>query len=110
MNLVFGCVIAKFIRFPVSNSRLNSAAGHPDRKRVRVMIAPQQVFILGAILVHGSAAKFPAPNNERVLEQSALLKVFDQSRASAIGLLGLARQAVANIIFFAIAMLVPAPV
>src|SRR5256885_17029799 len=109
MHLIFGYVIAKFVGSAVSDSRLNSPTGHPNGKGVRMMIATEQVFVLGAILVHRSAAKFSAPDNQCIIEQPALLEVFNQGGASAIGLFGLAGQSIANVVFFAVTMLVPAP-
>src|SRR5437667_11792729 len=103
-------MIAKFVSRPVGNSRLNSAAGHPNGKCMRMMIATKQILVLGPVFVHRSTAKFATPDNQRVLEQAALFQIFDQGCASAVSLFGLARQPVANVVFFAVAMLVPAPV
>ncbi len=60
---------------------LHTAAGHPDREGIDVMIAPRRVANLG----HRSAPKLASPDDERFIEQTAPLEVAHQCRARLIG-------------------------
>ena len=54
-----------------------------------MMISPKLAPGIGIAFHHRSPAEFTAPKHQRVLEQPALLKVFDQRRARLIGVSGL---------------------
>jgi hypothetical protein len=66
--------------------RLHPSAGHPQSKRIDVVIAARFAGI--ADLAHRSATKLTAPHHKRVVQQTALLQVADQRRS---GLVNLAR-------------------
>ena len=68
------------------DAALHAAARHPNGERVRVVIAPRLV----ALLRDRQPAKFARANHQRVLEQTALREVFEQSGER---LVGLAREA-----------------
>src|SRR3954470_2231920 len=70
-------VVPEFIGGAIGDARLDSSAGHPHRKRVRMMIATDKIFVLRAIFVHRGAAKLTTPDNERIIEHSSLLKILD---------------------------------
>ena len=61
---------------PMVCPRLHAAAGHPQREGVDVVIAADLVRI--ADLAHRRAPEFAAPDDQRVVQQSALLQVADQ--------------------------------
>src|SRR5438477_4457538 len=82
-DLPFGDAVTQFICFTMDNARFDSAAGHPEGETVGMMVATQENGP-AARLVHRRAAKFAAPDHERFLEQTPLLEVLDQSRASAV--------------------------
>src|SRR5207253_6212894 len=110
MNRVFCDVVTKFIGLAVGDPRFYAAAPHPHRERMRVMVAPNKVLIFRAVFVHWRAAKFAAPNDQRLVQQTALLQILKQGGASLIGLFALVLQAAANIVFLVVPMLIPAPV
>src|SRR5688572_33512466 len=63
-----------------------------------------------ARLVHRRAAEFAAPDHERLIEQTPLLEVLDQRRASAIHIAAFPRKLSEQIVPGASAVNVPAPV
>ena len=62
----------------VAQAGLHAAAGHPEREGVRMMVAAPLLGLLDLALQKRRAPKFAAPNDERVVEQSALLEVAHQ--------------------------------
>ena len=78
-------VIPEFARFAVDEVRLDPAAGHPNRETARVMIASViggGEFALGII----GASKFAAPDDERIVQQTALFQILHQGGAGTIRL------------------------
>ena len=70
---VFDGVEAEFVGRAVDDAPLDAAAGQRDREAVGMMVAA--VGRLGA----GRAAEFGAEDDERFVEQAALLQVVDQA-------------------------------
>src|SRR5438552_3198042 len=70
MHTVLDSVVAELVGGAVDESGLHTGAGHPDGVAVRVVIAAV------CALCPGSAAEFTAPDDERLLQQSARLQVF----------------------------------
>src|SRR5207249_3182680 len=64
--------VAEFIGRPVGDPTLDTTARDQERESFNMMIAAV------AALRHGRPAEFPAPDQQRVLEHSALLQVADQ--------------------------------
>ena len=62
------------------DARLDAAAGQPHREGVGMMVAA-----VVAALDHRRAAELAAPDDERVVEQAALLQVLDERRAGLVG-------------------------
>src|SRR6185503_2874725 len=69
VHAVRGRVEAKLVGLAQSETRFHAAAGEPHREGAGVMIST----IVTTALDHGSTAKFTAPNDEGVIEQTALL-------------------------------------
>ena len=63
--------------------RLDAAAGHPHGEAARMVVAAVVVLREPALAVDG-AAKLAAPDDERVVEQAALLEVLDEAVAGLI--------------------------
>src|SRR5262249_27051733 len=63
---------AELVRRPVGHAALDAAAGHPHRE------APVVVVAAVAALAGRGAAELAAPDDERVVEQAALLQVGEQ--------------------------------
>src|SRR5207245_706454 len=69
---VFDGVEADLVGAAVRDAAFESPAGQNDRETVRVMIAP-----VGALRA-GRAAELCADDDKRLIQQAALLEVFDQ--------------------------------
>ena len=82
MNAVFDDVEAEFIALAISDAGFETSTRQPHSKSVRMKIAS-----VAATLHHWRAAKFAAPNDQRIFQHSALFQVFDQRRAGLIGVL-----------------------
>ena len=63
---------------------LDAAAGQPHGEGVDVMVAADPC---SRDLAHRRAAELAAPDDQRVVEQAALLQVLDQGRARLVDLL-----------------------
>src|SRR5436190_19536045 len=71
MNAILRDVKTKFIRLAHRDATFDAAAGHPHGERLRMMIAAHLAAKVGVGFHHWRAAKFAAPNHERVIQQSA---------------------------------------
>ncbi len=80
VGAVLNGVEAEFVCGSYGDSGFGAAAGEPHGERVDVMVAPCKF----AVLAHGRAAEFPAPNDEGVLEKSARLQVAHQCGATLV--------------------------
>ena len=63
---------AEFVGGADGLAALHAAAGHPHREAGRVVIAAVAFF------AHRRAAEFAAPDDQRLVEQAALLEVLEQ--------------------------------
>ena len=66
-TVVDGRFKSEFVGFAVRHAAANAAAGHPHRKAVMIVVAAVAVFR------SRRAAELASPNNQRVLQQTALL-------------------------------------
>ena len=80
-------VVREVIGLAERDAGLDAAAREPKREAARVMIAAIVVSGQRALAVDG-AAEFPAPEDERVVEQATRLQVLDERGR---GLIGIAR-------------------
>src|SRR5436190_12668762 len=94
---MLGGIEAEFVACAQREPRLHTAASQPHREGIRMMIAA-----VVAALDHWRAAKFAAPDDQRLIEQTALLEVFEQRRARLIRI-----KAILLEIFDQVAVLVP---
>src|SRR5580658_8559672 len=85
MHRVGNDVVSIFVRLAVSEAGLDTSTSHPNRKTTSVMIAPV-VVLLNFPLAVNRAAKFPAPNDQRILQQPALFEVQHQRGAGLVGI------------------------
>src|SRR5262245_26377277 len=72
VHAVFDGVVADVVRAAVDESGFDSAAGHPDRIAVGVMVAPV------AALAYRGAPEFAGPDDQRVFQKAARFEVFQQ--------------------------------
>ena len=84
-------VVAEIVGAADGDAGLDAAAGQPHRESARVMIAAEESRPV-AVLVHRRPPELAAPDDERVVEQAALLEVAQQRGDRAIGLAAQARQ------------------
>src|SRR5262245_35853545 len=75
---------AKLVGHAVYMSLLEPAAGQPHGEATVVMVPA-----IVAALHHRRAAKFAAPDDDGVVQEAALLEVFDQRSAGAVGLVAI---------------------
>ena len=70
---------AEFVGLADADAALDAAAGHPHREAVGVVVAAGALGVFGGRL----AAELAAPDDERLVEQPALLQILEQRRRSA---------------------------
>ena len=70
-------VEAEFVGRAVDDAAFDAAAGHPDAEAVRMMVAAV------AVLRAGRAAELGGPDDQRLVQQAALLEILQQRRRSA---------------------------
>ncbi len=71
--------VAQLVGGADGDARLDSAAGHPDREAVRMVVAAQELRA-AARLVHRGAAELAAPDHQRLVQQPAPLEVAKEGR------------------------------
>ena len=82
MHLVLGSVVAELIGGTVGDAGFHAPSGHPHGEAVRMVVAsPGLAHHLG----DRSASKFATPDDESVVEQSALFEIGNQGRDWLIG-------------------------
>src|SRR5215471_9580106 len=95
-------VVAVIVGLADRYALLDASAGDPHREIARVMIAP--VIGLGQLaLAIDRAPEFPAPDDQRVVEQAALLQILNERRRRLVSPPALKRQVARQV-----AMLIPA--
>src|SRR5262249_30817644 len=88
VNTTFSYVEAEVVRTAVDVAAFHAAPGHPHRKDTAVVIAAVVVGLEWTLRIR-STPEFAAPDDQRIVEHSALLQVENQSRR---GLVGVPRQ------------------
>lgn len=78
VNGVLDGVHAEFVALPVGDTGLHAAAGHPCGEGIRVVIAAPAHAVGDVPLDERGPTELPAPDDQRVIEQSAPFEVFDQ--------------------------------
>src|SRR5262245_46217517 len=81
-------LVAKLIGRAVYVAALDSAAGQPNRKTVRIVIAADVLLVL----YDRQPTHLPAPVYERRIEEPALLEVLHERRRRPVALLAAHRQ------------------
>src|SRR6185369_12618358 len=82
-------VVAEIVRFAVSQSGPDAAASEPDGKAARMMVAAIIVSREWTLAIDGSA-ELAAPDDECVVEQTALFEIPDKRGAWLVGVTALA--------------------
>src|SRR5262249_50225411 len=110
VDLVLDHFEAKLIGLAVAVAAARAAAGQPTREAIGIVVAAEHVPLGGAPFAEWCAAKFAAPNEKRRFEEPALLQVFDERGDWLVHRGALFRQPVADVLLWAGAVEVPAPV
>src|SRR5688572_659965 len=84
VDLVPGGVEPELVGLAESDAWFDPAAGQPDGKTIRMMVAA-----VVAALDHRGAPELAPPNDQGIVEQPALLEVFNERRAGLIGVLAI---------------------
>jgi hypothetical protein len=102
VNGVLYDVVGVVVGFTDRCAFFHTCSGEPDGEAAGMVVAA--IILLGqcALRVHG-AAKLPAPDDERILEQAAPLQVLDERCGRLVGVVALGFDAVN-----AVGVLVPA--
>ena len=77
---------AELVGFADADAALDAAAGHPHGEAEGVVVAARARGILG----HRLPAELAAPDDQRLIEQAALLEVLDQAGDRLVGTAGVA--------------------
>lgn len=73
---ISGCEVAHVIGLAVGGAGFDPCASHPDGEGVRVVVASEEGhFCAVAVLLHGSAAEFAAPDDEGVIHHASLFEI-----------------------------------
>src|ERR1043166_8281531 len=101
MDGILGHIVAQIVGGSVDSAGLHPCAGHPDGKAARVVIA--SVVRGGELALRVICPpEFTAPDDQRLVEQPALLEVGDQSVAGLVDIFALTPDAIGQT-----AMMVP---
>ena len=82
--LVFHRIETEIIRGSVSHSGFSSASRHPYGEGIRVVVASPSLAVPDVSLNERRAAKFPAPDDQGVVEHPTHLEVLYESGAGLI--------------------------
>src|SRR5687767_7171142 len=80
VNTVLNRIKPKLIRLPNDRAAPYTTARQPHSECIDMMVAPRRI----AVFAHWGAAKFAAPNHQRVIQQTPRLEVLDQRRLSLV--------------------------
>ena len=100
----------EFIGLAVTAATLDAAAREENREGVGEMIASQHTAGGGATFAEGRAAKFTAPDDQRVFEQATLPKVADERGHGLVCGTHFSAEPVADVLAVVGAVEVPAPI
>src|SRR5436190_11860934 len=85
MNRVFDDSPANVVRFADNLASFDSATGTPQAERKRMMVAASDRGKARTVFAQWSPAEFRGPDNQRRIEQAALLEVLEQGGNRLIG-------------------------
>src|SRR3954469_6472713 len=83
-----GDVVGKIVSLAVGETGLDASAGEPDGEAARVMVAAVVFSGERPLAIH-RAAKFAAPNDQRILKQAPMFEVVNECGRGLIGIAAL---------------------
>ena len=101
VHRIFHDTETEFIRGSIGDAFLQSSAGHPDGEAFLVVVPSRSSLGAGpgvVFLNHGGASEFSAPNDQGVLEESALFQVGDKAGAGLVDASGLPGEGGINVL------------
>src|SRR6187431_2504354 len=81
VNRILDHVESKVIGRAMGDASFDAAAGHPERECPTVMITTIILVVRASLRIDG-AAKFAAPDHERIVDHPALFEIGDEPRRS----------------------------
>ena len=84
VEAVFDGVAPQVVGLADAGSSLDSAAGHPHREAISVVITPGALGVFSG----GLAAKLASPNDQGLVKQARRLQVFEQAGDRLVGVAG----------------------
>ena len=104
-------VVAHGVRFSIGDACFYPRARHPEGEGFWVVIATEERhFVAIAVLLHGRAAKFTAPDHEGLIEQAPLLEVGQKRADGFVHLLAFVAEAMVERLGFVRPVRIPAPI
>ncbi len=100
--------VAEFVSFAIG-SGFGSSSGHPHGEAVGVVISAVEFRAVSGF-VHGGASEFSAPDDEGVIEKSALFEVLEEGGDGLVDLAAFDGEFVDEVVTFSGAVDVPSPV
>src|SRR6476660_8891465 len=79
VDFITGDGESEFIGFPITDAMFDTPAREENGETVRIMVAAEDLAGSGTAFTERCSAKFPAPNDQGFIEQSALPQIPDQS-------------------------------
>ena len=96
VNRILDNVVREIVGLAVDRSTLDPAACHPHRKTPR-MVIPTIILLAQSTLRVDRPTEFSTPDDQRRVEQTAILQIGDQSISRLIDVLALRRQPLGGI-------------
>src|SRR5262249_7791592 len=84
VNSINECVVADLVGLAVRDASLRAPARQPEGERMRIVVAPWLLGLLG----DRQSAEFTAPDHQSIFQQPALIEVGQQSGQGLVGLSG----------------------
>src|SRR5437762_10124401 len=85
VDLVFDDVESEFVGLAEADAGFETATGHPHSKGLRMMVAAKLATDVRVALDHRCASKLAAPEDDGVVQEAALLEIFDEGGGALIG-------------------------
>src|SRR5690242_2211761 len=79
IHFISGDRETEFIRFTISDAFFDSSPGEKNGKTIRVMITAQNIAPGSSAFAERGASELAAPDDQRVIEQTTLAQVLNQS-------------------------------
>ena len=110
VNRILRDTKSQLVGLSVVEAPLHSAAGHPHGEAVRVVVSTENLPFRCAAFTEWGATELSSPDDQRLVEETALLQVLDQGGDGLVHRSALVRQSISQTGRCPGSMVVPAPV